>query len=155
MTSLRAQILAEVEAKLQAVVEQLDWAALLRNPREPVGEDQLNAVVMMDGGDRPPDGLTGLVDVCELEFSVAMLVQESGGMKAEELLDAGFVAICNRLIDPADIQLGGLAIGIRRGAMSDPAIGRAAQGARIMGGQAIDFAVEYLEREGDVEIPGP
>ena len=155
MASVRAQILAAVEAKLQLVSEQLGWAGLIRNPREPVGEDQLNALVMMDGGDNTPGGLSGGVSKCELGFSVAMLVQESGGIRAEDLLDAGFVLISNTLLDPFDIQLGGLAEGISRLAVSDPSIGRAAQGARIMGGQAIDFTVTYLEREGDAEIPGP
>jgi hypothetical protein len=155
MASLRAQIMAAAQAKLQVVVELLDWTTLIRNPREPLGEDQLNAVILMDGGDREPAGLTGHVSESWLEFSVAMLVKESLSASAEDLLDAGFVAISNALLDPDDIQLGGLVIEIRRGAISDPSIGRAQQGARIMGGQAIDFTVHYLEREGDAELPGP
>jgi hypothetical protein len=59
------------------------------------------------------------------------------------------------LLDPADIQLGGLAIGIARGAISDPGIGRSAKGARIIGAQSMDFTVQYLAREGDASTPGP
>lgn len=157
MSSLRAQILTTVQGKLETVRDALGWSTLLRNPREPIGEDQFNAVVMMDGGDRIPAGLTGNVEQDTLEFSVAWFVMETaeGGPSAEEQLDAGFVAIVDALIDPDDIQLGGLAIGIARGAISDPGIGRARNGARVIGAQSMDFTVQYLAREGDASSPAP
>lgn len=155
MASVRAQLFDLVEAKLEGVREALDWAALLRNPVEPVGEDQCNALVLLDGGDRAPQGLTGHVERRWLEFSVGMIVREAEGTRAHQLLDAGFVAVVNALCDPADIQLSQLAVAIEMGALSDPVIGRAPQGARVMGGQSIDFSIEYLAREGDAETPGP
>lgn len=155
MSSVRKQILDTVEAKLAIVLADLAWQTLLVNPREEVGEDQLNAIVMMHGGDRDPDGLTGHVEMAWLEFSVGWLIQEAGGPTAEELLDAGYVAISDALLDPDDVQLAGLAVAIRRGAMSDPMIGRAQTGARIVGGQAMDFSVQYLAREGDTSTAGP
>jgi hypothetical protein len=155
MASVRAQILSAVTAKLEAVQADLGWKATLRNPRESLGEDQFNAIVQMDGGDREPIGLTGHAEQDTLEFSVAWFVMEAGGDSAEDLLDAGFVAIADALLDPADIQLGGLAIGIARGAISDPGIGRSAKGARIIGAQSMDFTVQYLAREGDASTPGP
>lgn len=156
MSSVRAQILAAVAAKLEAVRVALNWATLVRNPREPIGEDQLNALVQMDGGDREPGSLTGHVERCTLEFSVGwMAMEREGGPSAEELLDAAFVAISDALLDPADIQLGGLAIAIERLGISDPLIGRGPSGARILAGQSMDFAVEYMAREGDASTPGP
>lgn len=155
MPSVRMQIFAAVAAKLELVRAGLDWNQVIRNPRELVGEDQYNTLVMMDGGAREPDGLSGYVQESELEFSVAVMVMERNGDLAEDLLDAGFVAVSNKLVDPTDIQLGGIAIGIRRTGMSDPVIGRSPHGARVVGGQSIDFAVKYLEREGDAELPGP
>ncbi len=155
MASVRAQILALVEVKLGLVAEALDWAGVLRNPRDPVGEDQLNAIVQMDGGDRDPNGLTGRVEQRWLEFSVGLLVQQTSTATAEELLDDGLVAVSDSLLDPTDIQLGALAVGIEQGAVSDPVIGRAQDGGRVLGGQSIDFTVQYLAREGDASTPGP
>lgn len=155
MASVRRQIFLAVQAKLELVAEALGWAGVLVNPREPVGEDQMNALVLMHGGDGEPSALTGHVGLAELELSVGMIVAESAAACAEDLLDAGFVAVSNALLDPADIQLGALAVGIRRLGISEPAIGRSLNGARVLGGQSIDFAVQYLEREGDAEIPGP
>lgn len=155
MTSVRGQIIATVMGKLELVKDGLGWKTLIRNPREPVGEDQFNAILLAEGGDEEPDALTGHIEHSVLDFSVGMLVQETATMTAEELLDAGFVAIVDALIDPNDIQLGGIAIGIRRGAMSPPYIGRSAQGARIVGGQSMDFTVQYLAREGDASTAAP
>ena len=155
MTSVRMQILQAVEAKLDLIRLELDWTKLVINPREPIGEDELNALIVLHGGDAEPLGLTGHVAESRVELSVGMMVLERGGETAELLLDAGFVAISNALCDPQDIQLGGLAIGIDRLGISEPTIGRTAEGGRIMAGQAIDFAVRYLEREGDAETPGP
>jgi hypothetical protein len=87
----------------------------------------MNALMLMDGGDREPAGLTGNVEMCWLEFSVGMMVKETAGNAAEDLLDAGVVAISDALLDPTDIQLGGLAVGIQRQGISDPVIGRGAQ----------------------------
>ena len=155
MTSLRGQIFDAIAAKLEAVRAALDWQTLLRNPREPVGEDQMNALVLAVGGDLPPDGLTGYVEQNAAEFAVGLVVLETDDATAEELLDAGFVAVSDALIDPDDIQLGGLAIDIRRGAMSPPYIGRSLDGARIVGVQEIEFTVAYLSREGDASSVGP
>jgi len=155
MASVRMQILTAVKDKVDLVAETLGWPNVLVNPREPIGEDQFNAIVIAHGGEPDPSGLTGHVGMAEVEFSVALLVQEAGGRSAEELLDAGWVALSNALLDPADIQLGKLAIGIRRGGIEPPTIGRAMNGARIIGGQQIDFTVQYLEIEGDAETPGP
>ena len=155
MGSVRAQILAAVEELLEDVRAGLDWATVIRNPRERIGEDQMNALVMMDGGDREPASLTGHVEESWVEFSVGMVVKEAGGDSAEDILDAGLVAICDTLVDPDNIQLGGLAIGIRREGISEPLYGRADKGARILGGQSIDFAVQYMAREGDASTPGP
>ena len=155
MASLRAQIFAAVAAKLETVRQTLDWTSLLVNPRDDVGEDQLNAVLLAHGGDREPSALTGHVEMAWLEFSAGMMVMESAAASAEELLDAGFVAICDALLDRMDIQLSGLAVGIERGAVSDPVFGRGPKGARILGGQSIDFIVQYLVREGDASCVGP
>lgn len=160
MASVRAQIFAKVEEKLTAVLDDLEWTTFKRNPRDPLGVDEMNGIVMMDGGDREPDGLTGGVGDCMLEFSVGMIVIErAGGSEdaptAEGMLDDGFVKISNKLLDPNDIQLGGLAVGISRGALSDPVYGRPEKGAQWFGGQVIDFTVQYFEREGDAEAVGP
>ena len=155
MASVRSQIFSRVQTKLAAANAALGWTGVLRNPREPLGEDQFNAIVLMDGGDREPLGLTGRVEQDTLEFSVAWFVIERDGDTAEDLLDTGFVAIADALLDPADIQLGGLAMGIARGAISDPGIGRATNGARIIGAQSMDFTVQYLARDGDAATPGP
>jgi hypothetical protein len=155
MASVRAQIMAAVLAKLDAVRAGLSWNTVLRNPRGMVGEDQLPAIVVMDGGDREPKGLTGNVEDCWLEFSVGWMLAESEEDTAEALLDAAFVAINDALLDPDDVQLGGLAVAIRREAISDPMFGRAPQGAVIMAGQSMDFAVQYFVREGDASSPAP
>lgn len=155
MSSLRAQILAVVATKLEAVRDALDWATLLANPREPVGEDQVNAIVFIHGGDREPVTLTGGVEIREMDFSVAWLIQETASDSAETLLDDGYVAISDALLDPGDMQLSGLAIGILQGAISEPTIGRSANGGRILGGQSVDFTVQYLAREGDASTPAP
>ncbi len=155
MASVRAQILAAAEAKLSAVRVALAWQTLIRNPREKVGEDQLDALVMVDGGDRAPEGLTGHVEYRWVEFAVGWLVRETSADTIEELLDAALVAIIDALIDPDDIQLGGLAIAIEQGEIGEPVIGRSETGARIVGGQWTEFAVQYLAREGDASTPGP
>lgn len=155
MASVRAQILAVVEGKLDQVQSDLSMAARLTNPRELVGEDQLDALLFWHGGDRAPEGLTGHVDRRRLEFSVGWMVLETDSRSAEERLDEIYVAVCDALMDPTDIQLSGLAIAIEQGALSDPMIGRSQAGARIMGGQACDFTVEYLAREGDASAVGP
>lgn len=159
MASVRAQIFAAVKAKLDAVQADLGWTSCIRNPRDTIGVGQMSAIVMMDGGDREPNALTGGVGDMELEFSVGMLVAEKAnpgaGESAEDLLDAGFVAISNALLDPSDIQLGGLAVGISRLGISDPVIGRPEKAAQYFGGQAVDFAVRYFEREGDASSVGP
>lgn len=155
MTSLRGQIFAYIETKLGTVKTALGWQSLLINPREAVGEDQMNALAFGHGGDREPEGLTGHVESDMAEFSVGMVVMETGSASVEEMLDAGYVAVCDTLTDPADIQLGGLASDVRRGAVSSPYIGRSKDGARVVGVQVIDFTVAYLSREGDASSVGP
>jgi len=155
MASVRMQILDAVEAKLSSVAATLGWQAVIRDPREPIGEDQMPVIVLGSGGDQEPDSLTGHVATHVLEFAVGLLVIETAGDSAEDLLDAGFVAVSDALLDPADIQLSGLAEQIWRGAMSPPFVGRSASGARIVGAQSIDFSVSYWEREGDASAPGP
>jgi hypothetical protein len=155
MASVRAQIMAAVLAKLEQVKDDLAWAMVIRNPREPIGEDQLNALVLMDGGDREPANLTGHVERRTLEFSVGWMAKETAYASADTLLDAALVAISDTLLDPTDIQLGDLAIAIEQMAISEPMIGRGQSGARILCGQSMDFAVEYLAREGDASTPGP
>ena len=155
MASVRAQILAAVKAKLDQVKTDLDWATVVVNPREPIGEDQLNALVLMHGGDREPSNLTGHVERRTLEFSVGWMAKEATGATAEELLDAALVAISDALLDPSDVQLSGLAIAIEQLAISEPLIGRGQNGARILAGQSMDFAVEYMVVEGDASTPGP
>ncbi|MCT2398526.1 hypothetical protein [Novosphingobium mangrovi (ex Huang et al. 2023)] len=155
MASVRAQIFAAVKAKLETVKADLSFQSVLVNPREEVGEDQMNALLFWHGGDLEPDGLTGHVDRRQLEFTVGWMVRETSATPAEDLLDAAFVAVSDALMNPADIQLSGLAIAITQGALSDPMIGRARSGALILGGQACDFAVEYLAREGDASTVSP
>lgn len=152
MGSLRAQLSAAVMDRLDAVREALEWQSLIRNPRDPLGEDQLNAIVMMDGGEPDPEGLTGHVEENRFEFSVALMVIEptDGDTPFEDLLDDGYVAVCNALLDPDNIQFDGLAIGIDRGAVGEPGYGRSSGSARIMAGQAIDFVIRYWGVEGDV-----
>lgn len=155
MTSVRFQIFDAVEDKLETVRAALGWTTVLRDPRTPVGEDQMNAVILGSGGEADPDSLTGHVQTCRLDFSVGLVVLETAAATAEALLDAGFVAVCDALLDPADIQLGGLAVGIRRGAMSPPFVGMGQSGARIVGVQEIGFSVDYWAREGDASSVGP
>ena len=155
MASVRFQAFAAIEAKLDLVREGLDWPTLLRDPREPIGEDQMNALVLGTGGDDEPDSLTGGVATHRTEFAVGLMVLERAGESAEVLLDAAFVAVSNALLDPADIQLGGLVVDVRRGGMTPAMIGRSEEGARIIGVQSIDFSFDYWARESDAEIPGP
>lgn len=155
MASLRRQILLAVEAKLEAVLGELAWETLIVNPRDPIGEDQFNALVLMHGGDRTPEGLTGNVEQRWLAFSVGMMVRETASARAEAVLDAGLVAVLDALLDPADVQLGALAVAIRFGEISDPMIGQSEHGARTIGGQSMDFEVQYLAREGDASAVGP
>ena len=155
MSSVRAQILQAVATKLESARVGLDWQTLLVNPRAAIGEDQFNALVLMYGGDRRPEGLTGNVEQRVLEFTVVLLVCERGTETAEQLLDAGYVAINDLLTDPDDIQLSGLCVGISQAGITDPTIGYSDSGARVIGGQAVDFAVQYLAREGDASSPAP
>jgi hypothetical protein len=155
VSSLRRQIFDAVEVKLVAALEALGWTTVLRNPRSAVGQDQMNAIVLGEGGDFEPDSLTGHVETCTVEFSVGLVVIEADGDSAEELLDAGFVAVVDRLIDPTDIQLGGLAVQIRRGAISPAFVGRGETGSRVVGVQEIGFFVDYWAREGDASAVGP
>lgn len=155
MASVRFQALAAIEAKLEVVRGTLDWLKVIRDPREPIGEDQLNALVLATGGEMEPDSLTGHVAIVRAEFSVGLMVIESASQSAEELLDAGFVAVSNALTDPDDMQLGGLVNSVLRKGMSAAMIGRGLAGARIIGAQSIDFEFEYMTREGNAEVPGP
>ena len=155
MASVRFQAFAAIEAKLELVRQELDWASLLRDPRDPIGEDQMNALVLGTGGDDEPDSLTGHVATHRADFAVGLMVIEAGGKSAEELLDEAFVVVSNALLDPADIQLGGLVVDVRRGAMTPAMIGTVEGGSRIIGVHSIDFNFEYWAREGDAEQPGP
>lgn len=155
MPSVRAQILAAVKAKLEEVAVALDFTTVIENPREVIGDDQLDAIVLLHGGDREPSGLTGHVEQRWLEFSVGWMVNETGAGTAEVQLDAAMVAISDKLMDPDDVQLGGLAVAIEQGAISDPVIGRGMTGARMLAGQSMDFSVQYWAREGDASAVGP
>ncbi len=160
MASVRMQIFDYVESKLQDVQEALGWKSTIRDPRELVGEDQMDAIILATGGETEPGSLTGHVSTHFAEFEVGLMVLETRSATAEQLLDAGFVAVCDALLDPADMQLGGLAVGIQRGGMSPPFVGRSQgpdgrPGAHIIGAQAITFSVEYWGREGDASTPGP
>lgn len=155
MASVRYQAFAAIEAKLETVRASLDWLKVIRDPREPIGEDEMNALVLATGGEPEPDSLTGHVELARSEFSIGLMVIEPEGQRAEELLDAGFVAVCNALQDPEDMQLGGLVNSVMRKGMSAAIIGRSLSGARIIGAQSIDFEFEYMAREGDAETPGP
>lgn len=156
MASVRHQAFAAIEAKLEVVRSTLDWLSLIRNSREAaIGEDQMNALLLSTGGEMEPDGLTGHVAIARCEFSVGMLIIEPDGHRAEDLLDQGFVAVCNALLDPGDMQLGGLVNSVLRKGVSAAFVGRSLSGARIIGAQTIDFEFEYMTREGDAEVPGP
>ena len=155
MASVRRQAFAAIEAKLEIVRALLDWRTLVINPRVPIGDDQMNALVLAYGGDDEPEDLTGFVEQHRAGFSIGLVVMETGAERAEDLLDAGFVAVSNAVVDPADIQLGGLVIDVRRGAMSPPFIGASTSGARIVGVQEIEFSMQYMAREGAAETPGP
>lgn len=155
MASVRFQMFDAIEAKLQDVRDALGWNAVLRDPRNPVGEDQMNALLLATGADLEPDALTGQVQAHTAEFSVGMVVLESEAASAEVLLDTGFVAVCDALEDPADMQLGGLIVGLWRGGLSPAFIGLGEEGGRIIGVQEIQFRAQYWTREGDVSSPGP
>lgn len=155
MPSVRAQIFAYRDLRLQEVVAALSMKTFLLNPREPLGADQFDGIAVMDGGDREPASLTGGVADMELEFSVAWFVAESDDATIEEKLDAAFVEISDKLLDPDKIQMGGLAIDIRRLGMSEPKIGRPERGSMYLAAQSMDFAVRYFEREGDASSVGP
>lgn len=155
MPSVRAQIFAYEKAKLELIRVALGWKTLEVNPRDTIDEAKWNALVFNHGGDRVLRGLTGGVERRELTFTVGALLKEAGGDTAEELLDAWYVAVRDGLIDPDDIQLGGLAEMIEEGELSDPAIGRSAKGAQMIGAQMLEFRVQYLAREGDATAVGP
>jgi hypothetical protein len=156
MASVRFQAFAAIEAKLELVLKALDWKTLVRDPRDPIGEDQMNALVLGTGGDDEPDSLTGHVSTHRADFAVGMIVIErDGGPPAEELLDTAFVAVSNALLDPNDIQLGGLVVDVRRGGMTPAMVGASPGGARMIGVQSIDFSFDYWARESDAETPGP
>lgn len=155
MASVRLQAFLAIEEKLELVLQALDWNRLIINPRVSLGEVDLDALVMMYGGDNEPSALTGFVEQRSADFSVGLMVRETQTMTLEQMLDAGFVAVSDALIDPSDIQLGGLVCDVRMGAVSDPVYGRAEQGARLVGGQVIDFSINYQVREGDASTPGP
>ncbi|UZW55554.1 hypothetical protein NUH86_01745 [Sphingobium sp. JS3065] len=157
MSSVREQIFQAVFAKIVAVRDALEWATAVRNPSEPLGDDQLNALFMQDGGLLDPRGLSGGVQEDEVEFSIGLLVREkeSAGLGKEALVDAGFVAVMNALLDPSDIQLGGLVEMIEARGGSDPVYGRAKEGARVIGGLVMDFSARFLTREGDASQVGP
>lgn len=155
MASVRQQAYARIEAKLELVRAALDWSAVLRDPRVAVGEDQMNALVLGTGGDAEPGSLTGHVATHTAEFAVGLVVIERAGVSAEELLDQGFVAVSNALLDPLDVQLGGLVVDVRRGALSPALVGQGESGGRVIGVQEIGFSFDYWTREGDEETPGP
>lgn len=155
MPSVRSQIFRAIEEKLDAVLAALEWRTRITNPREPIGEDQMNAILFAAGGDLEPGSLTGNVDTHTAEFAVGLVVVESESGKAETLLDQGFVAICDALLSPDDIQLGGLVTDLRRGGMSPPFFGRARSGARVVGVQEIEFSTDYWVRQGDASQVGP
>ncbi len=155
MASLGEQIRLDVMELLEQCRVALDWRTLERNPREPVGEDQLNAILFMDGDEMEPDSLTGGVETCMLDFIVGVLVLEtesSGTM--EEQLDAAWVRICDTLVNPANIQLGGLAVDIEKMGKTRPNYGRAAQSGRLGAEQFMEFRVQYWGREGDASVTG-
>lgn len=155
MASVRFQGFAAIEAKLASVRDALGWLSVLRDPRGPVGEDQMNALVLGTGGEPEPDALTGYVATHWADFAVGLVVIERDSTSAEELLDAGFVAVCDALLDPADIQLGGLVVQVKRLGMSPPFVGKGESGSKMIGVQSIDFGFEYWAREGDASTPGP
>lgn len=155
MASLERQILDVVEARLEAVRVTLGWATVLVDPAETVGQDQMNALVLGAGAIMAPDSLTGHVETNEMEFSVGLVVRQSAGHPARDLLDEGFVAVCDALIDPDDLQLGGLAVDIRRGSASPVFIGRGETGSTIVGVRELGFFVTYWAREGDASAVGP
>lgn len=155
MASLRAQILEVVREKLEAVRVELDFASLLVNPRSAIGTDQLDAILLLHGGDTARDWLTAGAEERWVEFGVGWMVRETASGTAEAQLDAVYVAVTDALTDPTDVQLGGLAVEIVCSAVSEPQIGRAADGAHILAGQFCDFAVRYFTREGDASTPGP
>ncbi|MEV5021417.1 hypothetical protein MRBLMA1_001239 [Sphingobium sp. LMA1-1-1.1] len=157
MSSVREQVLQAVLAKVEGVKAALSWVTAVRNPRDPLGDDQLNALVLFDGGLLDPRGLSGGVQEDEVEFSVGLIVREkeSEGLTAEALIDAGFVAIMDALLDPDDIQLGGLVECIDPRGGSDPVYGRAEKGARVVGGLVMDFSARFMTREGDASQVGP
>lgn len=157
MSSVREQILQAVFAKVEAVRAALEWATAERNPSDPLGDDRLNALVMFDGGLLDPRGLTGGVEEGEVEFSIGLIIREkeSAGLSKEALIDAGFVAVMDALLDPADIQLGGLVEMIEARGGSDPVYGRTEKGARVVGGLVMDFSARFLTREGDASQVGP
>lgn len=155
MASVAEQIRLAVMDKLEQCLAALDWRTLQRNPRDTFDEKQLNAIVLFDGDEMAPDSLTGSVEDSALEFIVGLLVMENGEDTIEQLLDAGWVSVCDTLVDPADIQLGGLAIDIKKLGKSAPLYGRAAQSARIGAEQFMEFRVQYHAREGDASTVGP
>ena len=155
MASISFQAFAAIEAKLETVRATLDWSKVIRDPREPIGEDEMNALVLATGGESEPDSLTGHVEIFRATFAVGLMVIETATQRAEQLLDAGFVAVSNALTDPGDMQLGGLVNSVLRKGKSAAFIGRSLSGARVIGAQSIDFEFEYMTREGDAETPGP
>ena len=159
MTSLAGQNLKAAEAKLRQVQLDLGWPTFLRNPRERIGVEQMPAIIMVDGGSPAPGSLTGGVADDAVQFSTAVMAAEKAGAdeddRVEALLDLGFVRISNALLDPDDIQLGGLATGVFREEVSDPIYGRPDKGAQWFGGQTHDWRIEFMGREGDAEAVGP
>ncbi|AKM09875.1 hypothetical protein [Croceicoccus naphthovorans] len=155
MASVRMQIYAAVKAKLDAVRSALAFNGVIVNPREPIGVDQMDALILMHGGDRDPNWLTGGIEDRWLEIGVGWMLRETTEGSAEEQLDAALVAVCDALTDPDDVQLGGLAVEVMLTGIEEPQIGRAADGAHVLAGQFCEFAVRYMTREGDASTPAP
>lgn len=151
MASLREQIIGKVIDRIEDVMAALNWTTFVRNPRNALGEDEMNAIVLMDGEDFEPSGLTGHVEERRIGFTVVLWVIEpkDGSARFETLLDVGLVAVCDALLDPANIQFDGLAVGIDQGAIGEPGYGRSQGSARIMAALPLDFSIRYWAREGD------
>lgn len=155
MASVREQILELVEVKLGAVAAMLGWANCIRNPREDIGEDQMDVIALYDGAEPPPEGMTGHVDDRRVAFMVVLAVNERGAT-AEVKLDQGYVEVSDVLLDPNDIQLSGLAVAVEQHATTEPYIGYSDdKGARVVGFMAMHFSARYFAREGDASTPGP
>jgi hypothetical protein len=155
MASVRRQIFDAIAAKLEAVRDRSRLAIVLRNPRKPVGEDQMNAIVLGEGGEPEPDDLTGHVEINVADFEVGMVVMETGAPRPRTCSTPASSRSATRCRIPAISSSAGWRSACCAAGWRDRISARRSAARAIVGVQTINFSVQYMAREGDASTPGP